>query len=89
MKKLFVNEFELREDAIKMLEMVLSEFGGIGQCENDNDEIWAVTDCNGFETVSLSHDEQSETYSLEVSQCYYERGDEILDFIEENRKYVL
>ena len=89
MKKLSGNEFELRKDAIKMLEMVQSEFGGCGQCEDSRDEIWAVTDCNGFETVSLSYDEQSEIYSLEVSHCFYSRGDEIIKFIEESRKYVL
>lgn len=89
MKKLSVNEFELREDAIKMLEMVESKFGGIGQCERGNDEIWAVIDCNGFETVSLSYDEQREIYALNVTNCFWSRGDEIMEFIEENRKYVL
>lgn len=89
MKKLTGNQFELREDAIKMLELVLSKFGGIGQSENYSDEIWAVTDCNGFETVSLSFDEQSEVYSLEVTNCFWSRGDEISDFIEENKKYVI
>jgi ribosomal silencing factor RsfS len=89
MKKLSGNEFELRKDANKMLEMVQSEFGGIGQCENDSNEIWAVIDCNGFETVSLSYDEQREIYSLDVTNCYWGRGEDILNFIEENRQYVL
>jgi len=89
MKKLTGNEFELREDAIKMLEMVQSEFGGIGQCENESDEIWAVTECNGFETVSISYDEQKEIYSLNVTNCYWGMGKEILEFIEENRLNIV
>jgi hypothetical protein len=82
MQKLNVNEFELREDAIEMLEKIQSEFGGCGQCEDCSDEIWAVTNCNGFETVSISYDENSEVYSLNVTDCFYDRGDEILEFIE-------
>lgn len=89
MKKLIGNEFELREDAMKMLEMVESEFGGIGQCERGSDEIWAVTGCNGFETVSLSYDEQREIYVLNVTNCFWSRGEEILNFIVGNKHYVL
>jgi len=79
----------LREDAMKMFEMVESEFGGIGQCERGSDEIWAVTDCNGFETVSLSYDEQREIYVLNVTNCFWSRGEEILNFIVGNKHYVL
>lgn len=89
MKKLNGNEFELREDAIKMLEMVQSEFGGIRQLGRNSNTIWAVINCNEFETVSLSYDEQSEIYSLVVTNRFWSKGEEILEFIERNRKYVL
>jgi hypothetical protein len=89
MKKLDFNEFEMRKDAVEMLEKVQSEFGGIGQCEDGNDEIWAVTNCNGFETVSISYDENSEIYSLNVTNTFYQRGEEIQEFISENKVKVL
>jgi len=89
MKKLNGNEFELRADAIKMLEMVQSKFDGIRQRGKDSNTIWAVINCNGFETVSLSYDEQSEIYSLDVTNRFWSKGEEILQFIERNRKYVL
>lgn len=89
MKRLSKNEFELRDDAVRMLELVQSEFGGIRQRGRNSNTIWTVIDCNGFETVTLSYDEQSEIHSLDVTNCFWSKGEEIVKFIEENRKYVL
>ena len=54
MKKLEFNEFELKKDAIEMLEKVQSEFGGCGICEEGTDDLWAVSRCNGFETIDIN-----------------------------------
>ena len=83
MKTLLKNQFDTNEAAIAMLDKVQEKFGGCGQC-NDADEIFAVTDCNGFETVDISYDEYSEVYRLNVTSCFYDRGEEIMKFIEEN-----
>jgi hypothetical protein len=85
MKKMKVNEFEHKKDAKAVLQMIWNKYGGCGQCEEgkyDSDEIWAITNCNGFESVYISYDYDSELYTINVSHSFYQKGDEILEFIE-------
>jgi hypothetical protein len=89
MKKLEFNEFENRKDAVEMLEKVQSEFGGCGQCEEGTDEIWAVSNCNGFETIAVEYDDDKETFFLNTTDIFYGHGEEILAFIKEIRNKII
>ena|ERR1035437_10642138 len=92
MKKMKINEFEHKKDAQALLQMIWNKFGGCGQCEEgkyDSDEIWAITNCNGFESVYISYDENAELYNINVSHSFYQRGEEIQEFISENKIKVL
>jgi hypothetical protein len=80
------NEFETRDEAVEMLENVQSEFGGCGIWENDTK--WAVSNCNGFETVAIETFDDGETYFLNSTNIYYDRGKEIMEFIKEYRDRI-
>jgi hypothetical protein len=85
MKKLDFNEFETREEAVKMLDKVYYEFGGCIICDDRTDEEWAVSNCNGFETVAIETFNDCETFFLNSTNIYYCRGKEIMAFIRENK----
>jgi hypothetical protein len=89
MKKLQTNEFELLNDAQTVLQMVWDKFDGMGQCADNSDEIWAITGCNGFETVRIDYDDETELYTINISHCYYDRGNEILEYIEEAKAQIV
>jgi hypothetical protein len=88
MKKLKFNEFETREEAVTMLEKVHSEFGGCIICEDGTGEEWAVSNCNGFETVAIETFDDCETYFLNSTNIYYGRGKEVMEFIKEYRDRI-
>lgn len=88
MKRLDFNEFEFREDAVKMLEKVQTEFGGCGICEQGTDEIWAVSNCYGFETVAIEYFDDSETFLLNTTNIIEGHGEEILEFIKKYRNRI-
>jgi hypothetical protein len=85
MKKLEFNEFELRNDAIEMLEKVQAEFGGCGICEEGTDELWAVSRCNGFETIDITYDDENDIYFLDATNIFDGEGEEIMAFVKANR----
>jgi len=89
MRKLEFNEFELRKDAVEILEKVQSKFGGCGICEDGTDELWAVSRCNGFETIAIEYNDDTKTFFLNSTNIYYGDGEEILEFIKKIRNWVL
>lgn len=88
MKKLEFNEFELRRDAVEMLEKVQLEFGGCVIYEEGTDELWAVSRCNGFETIDITYDDENDIYFLEATNIFERDGEEIMEFIKENRNRI-
>ena len=88
MKKLEYNEFEMRKDAVDMLKRIQSVFGGCGQFDETTEDIWAVTNCNGFETIAVEYDDDRETYFLNTTNIFYGHGEEILAFVKEIRNKI-
>lgn len=86
MKKLEFNEFETHEDAVKMLENVQSEFGGCWLYEED--EVWALSNCNHTECIAIETFDDSETYFLNSTNIYIDRGKEIMAFVKEYRDRI-
>jgi hypothetical protein len=88
MRKLEFNEFEMRKDAVEMLEKVQSKFGGCGICEQGTDEIWAVSNCNNNECIAIEYFDDSETFFLNTTNIFDGQGEEILEFIREYRNRI-
>lgn len=88
MKKVEFNEFETREDAVKMLEKVQSEFGGCWLCEEGTDEVWALSNCNHNECVAIEYDDDKESFFLNTTNLFDGQGEGILTFIKENRNLI-
>ena len=85
MKRLKFYEFELRKDAVEMLEKVHLEFGGCWLCEEGSDKIWAVSNCNWNETVAIEYDEARGIFSLKATDIFNGQGKEIMAFIKAGR----
>ena len=75
----------------QLIDDVCERFGDGQISVVDNTEV-AVQCLNGFETVSfhpLDNPIDNVGYEVEVSDCYWDRGQEIRDFINENiDKYI-
>jgi hypothetical protein len=75
----------------QLIDDLCERFGGGQVSVVDNIEV-AVQCLNGFETVSfhpLDNPIDNVAFEVEVSDCYYDRGQEIRDFINENiDKYI-
>ena len=76
----------------QLIDDLCKEFdGGMVSCD-DNDNKIAVQCLNGFETVSfhpLDNPIDNVCYEVKVSDCYWDRGQEIQDYINENiDKYI-
>lgn len=87
MEQLKSNEFERLEDAIKMLEKVRARFGGYRQNKDGSDEVRALTNCNGFETVTIKYDENRKVFCLNVTNFLPDKSYIILKFIESIKYY--
>jgi hypothetical protein len=71
------------KQAQRVLNEVQIKFGGTLQCNDDGEE-FALSDCNGFETVMIHREEDRGEiigFSLECDNNYYERGEEIRNYI--------
>jgi hypothetical protein len=65
MKALFKN----KKQAIEVLKEVLSIYGGCGQTEKN--EMWAISDCNGFETVEMHQLVENDQYGYPIKTDQY------------------